>query len=277
MTNAEFFQMMQDLSQVLGGSAAGRANGLVNEANLTNQQNQGATSRYQALVNSNRLQNIEMPNSNLDQGTRGSVLSTWQPVSVGQTSVPYGSHTNGPVRPTITGGPSITPELRQLGGQVTKDALSRQMAGNPINTSTFPSDDALGMNAMPKSGVMDKLLGYGGMATSILGTLGKTGLLGGGGATSAIPASFGTATPPAGGGSSIPIGGGSSNFPVNSGTMNPEYNWGQNILKDLLKAFQNGGGSTGQYIPNPFGTGGGSGVEDKAASLIWGRPRASSR
>lgn len=195
----EFFNTV---SPILSGAARGSAEGLVNEANLIGQQNQGATSRYQAMVNAGRLQNIEQPQANMDQATRGTMLSTWKPVSVGSSSVPYGQNTSGPVRPTITGGPSMTPELQQFGGQVAKDAMARQLGGN-VNSSTFPSDSQLGMTPMPEASRLDKILGYAATGSSILGAAGKAGLFGGGTAApagaagaGAIPATMGTSTIP---------------------------------------------------------------------------------
>lgn len=186
--------ILQALGPILSNMAAQRAAGKATEAGLTQQQNQGATSRYQALVNAGRLQNIEQPAANLQQATRGSALSSWKPVSVGATSVPYGQNVSGPIKPTITGGPSMTPELQQLGSQVTRDALSRQLGGNKLDTGTFPSDADLGLGALPESGVLDKILGVGSTAASLLGALAKpaAGAIPGGTAAGAV----GSATAP---------------------------------------------------------------------------------
>jgi len=151
---------------LLGNAAGQRATGLGIEGNLQNAQNNSATSRYQALVNASRLKNVEQPNANMSQAGAGSLMSTWQPVSVGSTSVPYGTNTNGPVRNTISGGPSITPEMRGVGDSVAKSALSRQLGGNTMDTSLFPSDSALGLGEMPESSWLDKILGYGSLAAS---------------------------------------------------------------------------------------------------------------
>ena len=151
---------------VLGNAAGQRATGLGLEGQLQNAQNNSATSRYQALVNASRLKNVEQPSANLSQAGQGSLMSTWQPVSVGSTPVPYGTNTNGPVRNTISGGPSITPEMRGTGDSVAKAAMARQLAGNTMDTSLFPSDSALGLGEMPQSSWLDKLLGYGSLATT---------------------------------------------------------------------------------------------------------------
>jgi hypothetical protein len=202
---------------------------LLNESSLTALQNSGATSRYQAMVNAGRLQNIEQPQANLDQATQGTMLSTWKPYSVTPASVPYGQNTNGAVKPTVTGGPSMTPELQQMGGQVAKDAMARQLGGN-VNTSTFPSDAQLGMTPMPEASMLDKILGYAATGTSLLGAAGKMGMLGGGAAapagaagSTAVPATMGTSTIP----------GAATQAPAASGTS----------VLDALQSF--GGGSPG--------------------------------
>ena len=154
MAWTDIFKIMQAISPVLSNAAGGAATGKIAEANAAAQQNAGATSRYQALVNANRLQNVEQPAANLSQAGRGSLMSTWQPMNITPASVPYGSQTNGAVMPTNSGGPSITPEMRQTGDSVAKAAMARQLGGNKLDTSTFPSDEALGMNAMPTSSVL---------------------------------------------------------------------------------------------------------------------------
>lgn len=203
----EFFNTV---SPILSGAAGRSAEGLIHEANLIGQQNQGATSRYQAMVNAGRLQNIEQPEANMDQATRGTMLSTWKPVSVGSSSVPYGQNTSGPVRPTISGGPSMTPELQQFGGQVAKDAMARQLGGN-VNTSTFPSDAQLGMTPMPEASWLDRIMGYASTGSSILGAAGKAGMFGGKVAPAAGPASYGT--PGMGTGTQVAPGAATQNVP----------------------------------------------------------------
>lgn len=231
MDYKSWLDLFKNLSPILSGYSAGAANGLVNEANLTAQQNQGATSRYQALVNAGRLQNIEQPSANLDQGTRGSVLSSWQPVKVGSTSVPYGSNTNGPVRPSITGGPSVTPELRQLGSQVTSDALARQKAGNPASTDAFPSDEDLGMTAMPKASLLDKIIGYAGTGAGILGAIPGIGGAAKAGAALAPGAGVSAIGP-----NGIPLGG--TQLPIETMPAEPSF-------LEKIFAFGGGGGAGG--------------------------------
>lgn len=271
--------ILQALGPILSNMAAQRAAGKATEAGLTQQQNQGATSRYQALVNAGRLQNIEQPAANLQQATRGSVLSSWKPVSVGATSVPYGQNVSGPIKPTITGGPSMTPELQQLGSQVTRDALSRQLGGNKLDTGTFPSDADLGLGALPESGVLDKILGVGSTAASLLGALAKpaAGAIPGGTAAGAAGAATaplastpisGVATAP-GGVPMVPLGGGGQ-----SGlrSANP------GSIMDIFREMQNQTGGSGMYrADNPFATGGSSigsgGVDQNYLETLLGRRR----
>jgi hypothetical protein len=196
---SDMFNLLQNISPVVSGAADQRAQGKALEANLAQQQNNNATSRYQAMVNANRLQNIEQPSANMSQAGKGALMSTWQPMSITPASVPYGQNTNGALLPKITGGPSMTPEMRQTGDSAMKAALQRQLAGNPINTSMFPSDSELGLNGLPKESTLDKILGYGSTATSILGLLGKAGVFGGTGA---------------GAGTGITVGGGAGGTPM---------------------------------------------------------------
>jgi hypothetical protein len=152
-----------ELAQLLSGLSKSNAEAEKLQAEIDAQNNAGATSRYQALVNANRLAGIEQPAANLAQATRGSMLSTFQPVSV--------SHPRANI-PTITGGATITPELRQLASQVTKDALQRQMSGNPIDTSSFPTDAELGLTDNTKGGGwLGKLLGIATPAVGIMSIL----------------------------------------------------------------------------------------------------------
>ena len=260
------YALLNLLAQIGSSAAAGRAQGKETEANLAQNQNNNATSRYQAIVNANRLQNIDQPSANMSQAGQGALMSTWKPMSVTPASVPYGSNTNGAVKPTITGGPSITPEMRQTGEAAMKAALQRQLAGNPIS-STFPSDESLGLNALPKQSLLDSILGYGSMGAGLLAEAGKAGAFGGSTASTATAApaasmgspGMGSATQgvaPSGSGAFMPIGGGS-----------PGQRQPGNLL-DYLREMQNQTGGYGMYAGwNPFNTGGGGyAVQNPGAS-----------
>jgi hypothetical protein len=277
------FELAQMLAPIFSNAAGGAAQGKVAEQNAAATQNQNATSRYQALVNASRLQNIEQPSANMSQAGRGALMSTWKPMTVTPASVPYGSQTNGAVKPTIGGGPTITPEMRDTGDQVMRSALQRQISGNPVDASSFPSDSALGLNPLPTESATDKILKYGSMATSLLGAAGKTGLLGGKAAGAAAPYPVGSA---ANGGVLMSDGtvapaaapSASGGLPIGAGSGAPSSSWFG--LGETLKNMQTGVGSAEYYrADNPFLPGGGSsaGVEDKAADLLWGRTRARAR
>jgi len=267
-----FLNTIGSIGQILAQMAAARAEGKTTEATLAAQQNQGATSRYQALVNAGRLQNIEQPAANLSQAKEGSRVSTWQPVKVTSGSVPYGTNTNGPVRGSIAGGSTMTPELRQLGAQVTRDALARQMGGNALDTSTFPSDSELGLNALPTSSWLDKLLGGASAGASIAGAFAKptAGAVAGAGGPG-ITAGSTTFTPGAAGAS--------SNIPMPGfGQGNPSTSAGWYSLLELLKQMQQGQGGSQYRGDNPFapagssiGQGGGISEQD-ARQMPWRRP-----
>lgn len=215
------YSWLNALATLLGKTAESRAQGQATQAGIDAQNNQGATSRYQALVNANRLQGIEQPQANTNQAIQGTKLSTWQPVSV--------THPRANI-PTITGGPQMTDELRQYGSDLTKSAILRQMGGNKIDTSTFPSDEELGMKSTKSNGTLDSILGYGSTAAGILGTIlpkltgGAAAGAGAAGTSGVLPSTAisapgystlpgGAATTPtsASSGLRIPIGGGSGN------------------------------------------------------------------
>ena len=272
MDLASFLSLLKTLGPILGLASAGRAAGKTTEANLAQGQNQDATSRYQALVNAGRLQNIEQPSANMDQATRGSVLSTWKPYTYTSGSVPYGSKTSGPIRGSSAGGPTMTPELQQLGAQVTRDALARQLAGNTLDTSTFPSDSELGLNALPTSSWLDKLLGGASAGASIAGAFAKptAGAVAGAGGPG-ITAGSTTFTPGAAGASSkIPMPG--------FGQGNPSTSAGWYSLLQILKRMQQGQGGDQYRSDNPFAPSGssigqGGGISEQDARLTpWRRP-----
>lgn len=214
----DWLGLFSALAPILSNASQNRAAGKIDEATLAQQQNQAATSRYQAMVNAGRLKDIEQPAANLSQVGKGSLMSTWKPMSITPASVPYGSNTNGAVMPTITGGPSITPEMRTTGASVARTAMARQLGGNKLDTTLFPSDSDLGLNALPKTSWLDSLLGGASTATSILGGLKQAGLLGGkSSGVSAIGANGipqgGTTIPP----ETLPTTGNSGLFPVGGG------------------------------------------------------------
>jgi hypothetical protein len=138
------------------------------------------------LVNANRLQNVEMPQANTDQAIQGTKLSTWQPVSVSHPRATI-SH--------IQGGPQMTDELRGYGSDLTKSAILRQMGGNELDTSTFPTDESLGLKSTKSNGTLDALLGYGSTAAGLLSAL---GIGGGTGAGAGAGAAAGAAWPGSG-------------------------------------------------------------------------------
>jgi hypothetical protein len=229
---------LEALGQLFGNSAQMRAQGLATEAQLQNQQTNAGTSRYQALVNANRLQNVEQPSANLKQAGQGSLMSTWQPVNTTPANVPYGSQTNGAVKPTISGGPSITPEMRATGASVASGAMNRQAAGNPLNTSLFPSDAEMGMSSLPQSSALDKILSYAGLGTSIASQIPGLGASSVTSEASSIPTTFATGNGM--GGTSIS---GAANLPstpaVGSNLIPPSPSGGVSI------PMAGGGGGTG--------------------------------
>lgn len=158
------------LASTLGGAAAGRAGGRVAEASAQNAQDQAANSRYNTMLNAYQMQNQTQPMSNLQQAGAGSLMSTWKPMQIQSGSIPAGGTTTGPVRSTITGGPSITDAMRATGASVAGNAMQRQLGGNQI-TNALPGQSSLGLTQLPKSGILDSLLQYGGLSSSLLAAI----------------------------------------------------------------------------------------------------------
>ncbi len=154
------------LASTLGGAAAGRASGKAAEAQAQTSQDQAANSRYNTMLNAYQMQNQQQPMSNLQQAGAGSLMSTWQPMSVQAGQVPSRGTVTGPVRSTITGGPSITDAMRTTGASVAGNAMQRQLGGNQI-TNPLPSQSSLGLTQLPQSNLLDTLLQYGGLGTSL--------------------------------------------------------------------------------------------------------------
>jgi hypothetical protein len=204
------------LATLLSKIAESRAAGQVQQGNLDAQNNQTATSRYQALVNAGRLSGIEQPAANARQTQIGSLMSSFQPVSV--------THPRATI-PTITGGPQMTPEMRQMGSELTRSALLRQMGGNQLNTGTFPSDSDLGMTGTKPNGTLDTLIGGAPTVASILSLLlGKkpaAGAAGAGGLVSGAPTTelLAPQTP----GTGLSVGGGGSTGAGSAGPGVPGF------------------------------------------------------
>jgi hypothetical protein len=160
------------LAQLLSQMAASRASGQATQASIDAQNNANATSRYQAIVNAARLRNIEQPEANARQMARGSLWSSWQPVTL---THPRATLVN------VGGGPSVTQGMRDMGQSLMSSSLSRQQGGNPIDTSIFPSDASLGLTGSGSGGGswIDSLLGAGTIGSAAYGLLRNAGIVGG--------------------------------------------------------------------------------------------------
>lgn len=158
------------LASTLGGAAAGRSSGRAAEAQAQTSQDQAANSRYNTMLNAYQMQNQTQPMSNLDQVRAGSRMATWQPVKVTNPSIPYDTKVSGPIRPSITGGGSVTDAMRATGASVAGNAMQRQLGGNQI-TNPLPSQSSLGLTQLPQSNLLDTLLQYGGLGTSLAGAI----------------------------------------------------------------------------------------------------------
>lgn len=241
-----------DLAAILAQLSQGRAEGQIAQGNIDARNDQNATSRFQAMVNANRLQNIEQPSANASQVQRGTVMNTFQPVSI--------SHPRANI-PTISGGPQMTPEMRNMGSELVNSALKRQMGGNQIDTSMFPED--MGTGGSGGGSFLDTLLAGATPAAGILGLLKNAGIGGGGASAGATAANnpwtagatpWGEPTPPPGSAPSPSFGGGSGSPGGPTGMQDlasrsqlNEFGIGPN---DYMN--DQSGGNLEQTIPDPL-------------------------
>lgn len=115
------------------------------------------------------------------QAVRGSLMQNVQPASI--TGLPDRIQSN---IPQMSGGltpAALSPEVRQMGGQLQRDAIMNQLKGDPIDAFApqQQTDFSKGVLTPPqiaeleKSGLLEKILGGTGLIGSLLGSLGGRG------------------------------------------------------------------------------------------------------
>ena len=163
-------------SNVAGGRAAGRQQAAATNLSrdqLTTQQNQiqqqailqallGESNQQTQNANTDLAQRrftLEAPNARAGTAVRGDVLSRSQPLSIG--------FSKGQI-PTFSGGPSLadlSPETKQLGQSMTRNALMQQLKGDtfdPLKTANWQGGvlPQPGQTPLPKANWFDKFLSY---------------------------------------------------------------------------------------------------------------------
>lgn len=194
------------LGKLFSGGAKGAADQRMNENDQTQRTNsllaqlwgmsQNATGRSLEAGSQERLAQgnqdldqrrfaLSAPSARASQSVRGSLMQNLQPASFSGLPDRVSSRI-----PTLQGGlnPSaLNADTRALGGELSRKALLDQMAGDnfaPMQQTDF-SKGVLPMpelEALKKSGLLEKILGSLGMAGNVIGGVGS--LFGGGSRTS---------------------------------------------------------------------------------------------
>lgn len=150
-----------DLSQVLGGTAEGRAKGKVDEANLLLDRGRLADSMYGNALTAKKLA-ASLPDTRASQAVRGDLLANMQDVTAsGPARVMNNvTHFSGGARPSALG-----PNARAAGAALSKIGLDN------IGNETMPTAPTL--PDLPQANVEDKILGAATPALGIIGSIGQ--------------------------------------------------------------------------------------------------------
>lgn len=209
------FGFLAALPAILGGIgrvAGGAAQGSANQRTQENQQalqrsqllaqlygvNQNATQRALESGSDERLRQggldlnqrqfqqgqrefaLQAPSVRGRQAVKGSLMANLQPFSVSGLPDRVQSRI-----PQLSGGLSpaaFSPEMRQMGQMLQRDAILGQLKGDPVDTFApqTPTDFSSGVLTPPqiaeleKSGLLEKILGGTGLIGSLLGSLGES-------------------------------------------------------------------------------------------------------
>lgn len=123
---------------------------------------------------------LQAPSVRARQSVRGSIMANAQPASFSGLPDRVASHV-----PTLSGGltpASFSPETRELGRILQRDATLNQLKGDPIDTFApmQQTDFQSGVMTPPtvpeleKSGLLEKILGGGGLIGSLIGAATNT-------------------------------------------------------------------------------------------------------
>lgn len=180
-------------STILGNLAKGRAEGRKTAADTNLSRDQVATQQWQAAQNAaltakqagssealaqgaldlnQRQFALDAPTTRGKQAVRGDVMAGMQDVSV---SHPRANVVNvsGGLRPSL-----LSPESRELGRTLTRQALLAQMAGDefaPMEKTDFESAlrPAPGLTPLPQANTWDKILGVAAPLAGLAAEIGK--------------------------------------------------------------------------------------------------------
>lgn len=197
----------QDLASALAAMSGGRLNGRTLQAFLDLQRYNAANGQF-ATSSSNALNQAKFqqdsPGKLAGQSVRGDILAN------GQDSHATGLPSYIKV-PEHTGGfttSMFSPETRQLGGQMSRNALASEMAAGPPPTSvSYP--DAPKLPDVPEASALDSALNGGSDIASILAALDKLGGKDGGSLLDKLKGLI-----PGGGGGNGGGSGGGNNSPI---------------------------------------------------------------
>jgi len=151
---------------ILGGLAAGRAQGKQSEADIS-LRNQQLRQQLLDMMSRNASEGakfeLDAPSTRFGQGIRGNLAANLQDVSVSHPRANV-AHFSGGLRPSALGQGG-----RDLGSQLAALAAER-MGKDKIAFPAAPPEAEL-----PKSGLLDKILGIAGIGTSLLGAFAPGG------------------------------------------------------------------------------------------------------
>lgn len=123
---------------------------------------------------------LQAPSVRGRQAVRGSLMQNLQPASI--SGLPSRIQAN---IPQLSGGltpAALSPEVRQMGGMLQRDAILGQLRGDPVDTFApmQPTNFQSGVLTPPqiaeleKSGLLEKILGGTGLIGSLLGGIGES-------------------------------------------------------------------------------------------------------
>lgn len=153
--------MLTDVSQQLGGAAAGRGAGRALEGDLLLRQGTLANQIYTASQNAASLKS-KLATDRASQAVRGDLIANMEDVHADAPArvAPYVTHFSGGARPSAFG-----PNARAAGAKLSSLALDK------LGNEGIP--DAPSVPELPQGGALDSVLATGAGISGILGTAGK--------------------------------------------------------------------------------------------------------
>lgn len=176
MAKSDYFDLFSDVGNILSNYGRGSAQGRQAEAGEVLTQDDQAIRRYLAGLEAGNLDlnqrrfALGAPSERAGQAVRGDIMQNAQDVSLENLpSYVRKGTVRGGLRPSL-----MSPETRQFGGDIRRNAILAQLQGDKF----APLPSAPGASQLPGAGAGEKLASGAGLATSLLGAAGKSGLLG---------------------------------------------------------------------------------------------------